>query len=421
MNADMRKTCLDNGLRILTRKMSGIRSVCMGVWVNVGARDETLAENGLSHFIEHMIFKGTKRRTGFQIAREFDAVGGYTNAFTGMENTCYHAKVMDAHLETMVDILSDIFLNSVFDSEDVDKERPVIFQEIAMAEDSPEEFIHLLSGNAYWGDNPLGRSIAGTRENVLGFESGAIRDFFRRFYQPSQIVVSAAGNLEHDHFASLINRAFGAIPRSSGCPERVTPEGCSTLRLQDRDLEQVHLCLMTRGLSLAAPRRYVMSLMNTILGGNMSSRLFQEIREKRGLAYSVYSFASSYVDTGMFGVYAGADPSRGLETVELTLEQMRRLKTERVTASELEDAKQYTKGNLMLASESNESQMVRMAQNEMLFGRHIPLQDVLDRMDSVTPDDIVGLAECLFQNNPLCLTVLGPVEDRASYGDMLTL
>jgi predicted Zn-dependent peptidase len=421
MNSDVKKTYLDNDIRILTKKMAGVRSICMGVWVNVGSRDETVAENGLSHFIEHMIFKGTKKRTGFQIAKEFDAIGGHTNAFTSMENTCYHAKVMDTHLDTMVDILSDIFLNSVFDAEDVEKERPVIFQEIGMVEDSPDEFIHHLSGNAYWGDNPLGRSILGTRENVLGFESATIKDFFHRFYQPAQIVISAAGNLEHNYFVDLIRKAFDSIPRSSNSPERVTPTGCSTIHLQNRELEQVHVCLIARGLSLSDPRRFAISLMNTILGGNMSSRLFQEIRENRGLAYSVYSFISPYVDTGMFGIYAGIDPKRGLETIDLILEQMRNLKEKKVSSTELEDAKEYTKGNLMLASESNENQMVRLAQNEILFGRYIPLQDVVDKIESVTADDIGDLAEYLFQTDPMSLIMLGPVEDRTKYEGILTL
>jgi len=205
------KTVLDNGVRILTKRMPHIRSVSMGVWVNVGARDEMQAENGLSHFIEHMIFKGTKRRTAFQIAKEFDAIGGQTNAFTAMENTCYHAKVMETHLETMVDILSDIFLNSEFNANEVEKERPVIFQEIGMVEDNPEEYIHLLAGKSYWGDDPLGRSILGTRENIIGFNTESINFFFHRFYQPERIVISAAGNIEHEKFIDIVGSAFEAI------------------------------------------------------------------------------------------------------------------------------------------------------------------------------------------------------------------
>jgi len=393
----------------------------MGVWVNVGARDESPDESGLSHFIEHMIFKGTRKRTAFQIAKEFDAIGGHTNAFTTMENTCYHAKVMDTHLETMVDILSDIFLNSIFDPQEVERERPIILQEVGMVEDSPDEYVHILLGNNFWGDNPLGRSILGSRENILRFDSEAIKSFFRHFYQPERIIISVAGNLIHDRFIDLVGPAFESIRSHSAFPERITPEGRSVVNLHYRDQEQVHVCIGTKGLSITDPRRYSYSLLNTILGGNMSSRLFQEIRERRGLAYSVYSFISSHVDTGMSGVYAGIDPSRTHETIEVILKEMRNLKETRVDPSELKDAVAYTKGNLLLASESIENQMVRLAQNEFHFGRYVPLQEVVDKIESVTQDHILDLAGSLFQAKQLALTMLGPVADKKAFEDILTL
>lgn len=421
MTSGVEKTSLENGVRILTKKMPNVRSICMGVWVNVGARDEDPAESGLSHFIEHMIFKGTERRSGYQIAKEFDAIGGHTNAFTGMENTCYHAKVMDTHLETMVDILSDIFLNSVFDAKEVEKERPVIFQEIGMVEDSPDEYIHLLSGQSYWGDNPLGRSILGTPENISGFDAETIERFFRRFYQPEQIIISAAGNIDHGMFVDIIRNTFESIPRGNGFPERETPIGQSRMDIQFRELEQVHFCLSLKGLSQTDPRRYAASLMTTILGGNMSSRLFQKIREDRGMAYSVYSFVSSYVDTGMLGVYAGVDANRALEAVDIVLKEIRALKADPVTRTELENAKEFTKGNLMLSAESNESQMLRLTQNEMLFGKYVPVEDVVAKIDRVTQEDIVALAEYLFQTDQVTLTMLGPVKEEQPYKDILSL
>ncbi len=415
------KTILENGIRILTRKMPHVRSVSMGVWVNVGARDETSAENGLSHFIEHMIFKGTTKRTAFEIAKEFDAIGGNTNAFTSMEYTCYHAKVMDTHLEIMTDILSDIFLNSVFDPKEIEKERPVIFQEVGMVEDSPEEYVHLLSGRAYWGDNPLGQSVLGTRENIVRFDAETIIEFFHRLYQPERIVISASGNLDHDRFVDLVGPAFESVRPGNGFPERLTPTGCSRVDVHYKELEQVHICMGTKGISITDPRRYAFSLINTILGGNMSSRLFQEIRERRGLAYAVYSFISSYVDTGIFGAYAGVDPKNVIETIELILKEMRKLKRRRVDKIELHNAKEYTKGSLLLASESVDNQMVRLAQNEIHFGRYVPLHEVVDKIEAVTVDDIFDLGESLFQKNQLALTILGPVKDKKSYENIIIL
>ncbi|MBL7179602.1 MAG: insulinase family protein [Desulfobacterales bacterium] len=421
MGLGANKTILKNGIRIVTKKMPHIRSVSVGVWVNVGARDESLAESGLSHFIEHMIFKGTEKRSAFQIAKEFDAIGGHTNAFTSLENTCYHAKVIDTHLETVVDILSDIFLNSLFDEKEVENERTIILQEIGMVEDNSEEYVHILSGNNFWGQNSLGRSILGPRENILGFTADTIKDFFCRFYQPDRIVISAAGSLEHDRLVDLVGPAFESVRPGNGFPERIMPDGRPLVDLRYRDLEQVHVCLATKGISITNPKRYAYSLMNTLLGGNMSSRLFQEIRERRGLAYSVYSFISSYVDTGIFGAYVGVDPKNAFESTTTILKEMGKLKATRVGADELGDAKEYTKGNLLLASENNDNQMVRLAQNETHFGRYIPLEDVIDNIESVTQDDILELAEALFKDNCFALTMLGAVGDKAAYENILTI
>jgi len=419
MGAAVNKTVLDNGIRILSKKMPHTRSVSMGVWVDVGARDESVAESGLSHFIEHMIFKGTSKRSAFQIAKEFDAIGGHTNAFTTMENTCYHAKVMDTHTETMADILSDIFLNSEFAPQEIERERPVILQEIGMVEDSPDEYVHVLLGTNFWGDNPLGRSILGQPENIIGFDSETMKRFFYRLYQPDRIVISVAGNIDHKAFVDLVGPAFESIIPGNGFPERLRPEGRSLVDINYRKLEQVHICLGTMGLSISDPRRYSLSLLNTILGGNMSSRLFQEVREKRGLAYAVYSFMSSHVDTGMFGVYLGVDPQRCSETIELILNEIRKLTNEKVEPSELQGAIEYTKGSLLLSSESTDNQMVRTAQNEIHFGRQIPLHEVLEKVESVTRDEIMDLAQTLFRNDQMVLTMLGPVEEKQVFENIL--
>ena len=403
------KTILENGIRIVSKKMPHARSVSMGVWVNVGARDESQLESGLSHFIEHMIFKGTRKRSAFQIAKEFDAIGGHTNAFTAMETTCYHARVMDTHTETMVEILSDVFINSVFDPAEIDKERPVILQELGMVEDSPEEYVHVLSSYNFWGENPLGRSILGTPQNIIQFDDQMIKKFFHRLYQPDRIVISAAGKLDHNRLVDLVRPAFETIKPGNGFPQRTTPQACSVVDLTHRELEQMHICLSAKGLSITDPRRYTFSLLNTILGGNMSSRLFQEVREKRGLAYSVYSFISSHGDTGMFGIYVGVAPNRAIETTQLVIDEICRLRKEPVESSELEGAIEYTKGGLLLASESIDNQMVRSAQNEIHFGCEIPLQEIVEKVEAVSREDILELANELFDPHQMTLTLLGPV------------
>ncbi len=415
------KTVLPNGIKIVSQKMPHVRSVSMGVWVNVGARDESNQQSGLSHFIEHMIFKGTVQRSAFQIAKEFDAIGGHTNAFTSMEYTCYHAKVLDAHLETMVEILSDIFLNSVFDPEEIERERPVIFQEIGMVEDTPEELIHQLSGKNFWGDHPLGRSILGTRENILAFDAETIKGFFHQFYHPERIVIALAGNVEHARIIELVGTAFESIQNGQKMPQRGCPKISPGIQVHHRPLEQVHLCLATLGLSVTASQRFAFSLINTILGGNMSSRLFQEIRERRGLAYSVYSFVSSHVDTGMFGVYSGVNAKNVRQTIELVVQAMQQLRRTPVSTGELQDAKEYTKGNLYLASESVDNQMVRLAQNEIHFDDYIPLQTVIEKVEAVSAEEIQNLANALFQPDQISLTMLGPVEEQDNLEKLIAL
>jgi predicted Zn-dependent peptidase len=409
MEASIARTVLTNGVRIVTFSMPHTRSVSMGVWVNAGARDEADPENGLSHFIEHMIFKGTRKRSAFQIAKEFDAIGGHTNAFTTMEHTCYHAKVLDTQIETMVEILTDIFLNSVFDPREVERERPVILQEIGMVEDSPEDYIHTLSGNTFWGENPLGRSILGTRENIGQFSAETIRGFFHRLYQPERIVVAAAGHLDHARLVDLIGPAFETVRSGDGFPPRITPGHHPQVKLHPRELEQVHICLGTPGLSIVDPRRYACSLLNTILGGNMSSRLFQEVREKRGMAYAVYSFTAAHADTGMFGVYLAVGPEQAAAAVELVSAELDRIVREPVDPVELKGAIEYTKGGLLLAAESADTQMVRAAQNEIYFERDIPLAEVISRLESVTPAQIQELARALFRPDQTVLTLLGQV------------
>jgi predicted Zn-dependent peptidase len=393
----------------------------MGVWVDAGARDEKPEESGLSHFIEHMIFKGTAKRTAIQIAKEFDAIGGHCNAFTSKENTCYHAKVMDTYSDTMVDLLSDIFLNSVFDAAEVERERQVILQEIRMVEDVPDEHIHVLLAKAAWGNHPLGRSILGSPETVASFDSDRIKEYFRRAYQPERIVISAAGNLEHEPFTELIARSFEVVSKENNFPERTPPSLNRVIEAHRKQLEQVHICLGAKGVNATDPRRYDCAIMNVIFGGNMSSRLFQEIRERRGLAYAVYSFLSLYSDTGTWGVYVGVDNSNTDEALDVIVKEMTRMKKTVVDDSELLNAKQYLKGGLYLAAESTENQMTRIAQNEMTFGRYVPLKEVEDKIEKVAAEDMLELAQEIFRDDSMALTLLGPVDEEVSFEEKLSL
>ncbi len=419
MAQTVNKTLLNNGIIILSKSMPHVRSVSMGVWVNVGARDEKADQSGLSHFIEHMIFKGTKKRSAFQIAREFDAIGGQSNAFTSMEHTCYHARVLDVHLSTMIGILSDVFLNSVFDDKEIELERPVILQEIGMSEDNPEDYAHQLAAENFWGGTPLGRPIIGRRENINGFNRQTLKNFFNHFYKPDKIIIAIAGNIEHDQFVDMIGPAFEAIPKGNSSIKRKPPRERFQVNIHPKKLEQIHLCLGTKGLSITNDQRFAFSLLNTIIGGNMSSRLFQKIREQSGLAYSVYSYISSFEDTGNFGVYTGVHPDNTSAALKLMIAELNNLRTKAVTDNELKDSKEYIKGNLLLATESVDNQMVRLAQNEFHFGKQISIQSVLDNFQKITPDDILTLASDLFATGNRSLTVLGPIDPKTNLKDFI--
>lgn len=421
MDESYKKTTLKNGIRILTQRMPHSRSVTMGVWVDVGSRDETESQGGLCHFIEHMLFKGTERRDALQIAKEFDSIGGLSNAFTSKENTCYHAKVMDVHLDKMVDILSDIFLNSLFDPQEVERERGVILQEIKMVEDIPEDHIHVLSAEALWAGHPLGRSILGAPNNILGFDSELIKSYIRQAYEPGHIVVSAAGNVDHDRLVNLTAQAFEAVRQGSGVARRTPPMMNKVVKIHEKDLEQIHICLNSKGVDLKDDRRHVCSILNVILGGNMSSRLFQEVREKRGLAYSVYSYHSSYTDSGTWTAYVAVDESKASEALDVIVSELQKMKRDLVDPSELSNAKEYSRGGLYIGAESNENQMIRIAHNETHFGRFVPLREVEEKIDAVSAESILELANEMFDSDCVSLTALGPIADDSSLRGVLNL
>jgi len=404
------KSILANGIRVVTKKIPHACSVSMGIWVNIGSRDESKHESGISHFIEHMMFKGTSKRSAFQIAKEFDAIGSHSNAFTSMEHTCYYARGVYGHLNTLVNILSDIFLNSVFDPQEMEKERMVILQEIHMLEDNPEDYIHFLSGNACFGDHPLGRSTLGLPDTISLFNRDAIVEFYANKYRADRIVISAAGHLEHDHFLDLIDHHFGQFNANASSNARQEPSIQSLANKYCRQLEQIHVCLTTKGVDIQSPQRYPFTLMNIILGGNMSSRLFQDIRENRGLAYSIYSYNCSYIDSGMQGIYVALEPNTLQEALDAITYQINDIKTHGVTKQELFEAKEYAKGTLMLSSESIDNQMVLLAHNELNYNRQITQNEIIQEIDAVSEQDMIELANQLFNPNSLSLVMLGPTE-----------
>lgn len=416
-----RKTILENGIRVVTECVPYMRSVSMGIWVGVGSRDETEENNGISHFIEHMIFKGTSKRSSLQIAKELDAVGGMSNAFTSRESTCFHARVLDTHLDLIVDLLSDIFLNSLFDPVEIEKEREVILQEISMIEDTPDDHIHDLFSSLFWGNNPLGFPVLGTVQNVLKIDSETVRQYLQKSYLPDKIIIAAAGNLDHDLFLDLARKAFSHVPGRNGRPQRGIPSLKSRFAIHSKKFEQVHLILGTKSCSAVHRLRYACMILNIILGGGMSSRLFQEIRERRGLAYTIYSFMSPYTDAGLLGIYAGVNKKNVVQTIELILREMRQIKKNSIDAAELASAKEHLKGGLLLAAENSDNRMSRLAKNEIHFGRCITYDQLIAQIEAVTREDILMLAQEHFTPESLSLAVLGPVSEQDIPKDILFL
>jgi len=413
------KTILDNGIKVITEEIPYLKSVSTGVWALTGSRDEQSQENGISHFIEHLLFKGTERRTAFDIAKEIDSVGGTLNAFTGREYTCYYAKVIDRNLPLAIDLLSDIFLHPLIELNDVEKERMVILQEIKMVEDTPDDYIHDLFNRVYWGNHPLGLPICGTTENVQSFNREQIYQFFKKSYPPCRIIICAAGNLKHQEVVVQVQETFGRIPKFNQSLERLRPDSVSTTNIRKRDLEQVHICLGTRGLPYNHSLRFTSYVLNTILGGGMSSMLFQEIRENRGLAYSVYSYLPAYIDTGLFVVYAGTSEESYQEVIDLILKQFKRLTKEAFKNGELETAKEHLKGNLLLSLESSDSLMTRLAKNEIYFDSYLPVEQILSGIEAVKEEDVHHLAHELFDERYFCLTMLGPMDGNGLAGNLL--
>jgi len=406
----MQATRLDNGVRVLSERLPDLASVTVGIWVENGSRYERDEQAGISHFLEHLFFKGTERRTAAQIAEEIDAVGGVLNAFTGKEYTCYYAKVLREHVPLALDLLADIFTQSRFASDEIERERTVIIQEISEVEDRPDDYVHELFNLAFWPGHPLARPIAGSAETV----SRLHREDFIRFldlrYRPDRILVAAAGDIAHDDLRRVVARSFGALAGSATRPGGRLPEARPGLDVHTKELEQVHLCLGSPGISQVDPDRYAAHLLNVALGGGMSSRLFQEIRERRGKAYTVYSFLASYIDAGYTGVYVGTAPEWAREVEDVVRAELERVVRDGLAPAELTRVKNQMKGNILLGLETSDSRMSRIAKNEIYYGRDVPIAEVAARFDAVTNDDVVRVATRLFGSGVLNLTVLGDVK-----------
>jgi predicted Zn-dependent peptidase len=405
---DIKKHVLPNGLVVITETMAHVRSVSVGVWVRNGSRRESPEENGLAHFIEHMVFKGTERRSAEAIAREMDSVGGMLDAFTSKEQICFNAKVLDEHLPIAFDVIADLILRPNFDSEDVKKEQQVILEEIKMDLDNPEYLLHEIFTRGFWPDHALGRPILGTPQTVKQFNRETLKARFASWFAPDHLVVTAAGNVTHEQVLALVELEFGSLQPSGQHPPHIAPGTGAPIHLEKkRDLEQVHLCVGVPSVPLGHEDRFGIAVLNNVLGGGMSSRLFQNIREKRGLAYAIFSELTPYSDAGMLTVYAGSAKETVGQILDLIVSEFRDLKESPVTEEELTRSKNHLKGSLMLSLESTSARMSNLARQELYFRRFYTLDEILASIEVVTREQLQKLAQQYFRTEDTAVTVLG--------------
>ena len=419
----VKRTVLPGGLRVVTDAVPGVRSAAFGLWVAVGSRDERPSQAGSTHFLEHLLFKGTERRTALDISAELDAVGGESNAFTEKEYTCYHARVPDVDLPLAVDVVSDMVTSSRVTAADVDGERSVVLEEIAMRDDDPGDLVHDVFAEQLWGDTPLGRPILGSVESITGMPRTVVNGYYHRRYTAPRIVAAAAGNVDHATVVRLVRKAFAAYLDGEAGPEAPrtgtrAPLARPGVTLVDRKTEQANLLLGMPGIARTDGRRHALAVLNAVLGGGMSSRLFQEIREKRGLAYSVYSFAERYADAGILGVQVGCQPGRARQVLGICREVLADVATSGITADELRIGKGQLRGGLVMNLEDTGSRMSRIGASELLRGRHLSVADALTEIDAVGLDEVQALAAELLSAPP-SLAVVGPYRDDSAFADLL--
>jgi len=408
---DIKREVLPNGLIVLSEEMPHIRSIAIGIWMKTGSRDEAPEVNGISHFTEHMVFKGTKTRSARDIARQVDSIGGNMDAFTSKETICFNIKVLDEHLPVAIDILSDLVLNPIFNPNDINREKGVILEEIKMDEDNPDYLVHEIFTQSFWKDHPLGKPILGTKETVRSFEQQKLFDFYRQRFAPNNMIISAAGNLNHHNFVRLIRERFSSlasVPNGFHLPApAVTPR---IVTRNKKSLEQVQLCVGVPSHPISHEKRYVSYVLNTVLGGGMSSRLFQKIREEQGLVYSIYSDLNPYRDTGCLTIYAGTSLESTRKVVDSVLAEFRELKSDLIPADELRRAKDQLKGSLMLSLESSTSRMSNLARQEMYFERFFSLDETIDQIECVSGEEVCAMANALFSPEKIAITVLGNLD-----------
>jgi len=406
----MHTTHLPNGIRVLSEELADLASVTVGIWVENGSRYEAPVQAGISHFLEHLFFKGTQRRTAAQIAEEIDAVGGTVNAFTSKEYTCYYAKVLAEHLPLALDVLGDIFLHSKFAEEEIERERSVILQEISQAEDTPDDYVHELFGLAFWPGHPLSRPVAGSAATVGPLKRDDFLRFLEARYRPDRVLLCAAGRVNHDELVAVAERTFGGLRGTSPHDLPQPPEARPGLTVHTKPLEQLHICLGVPGISQSDPDRYPAHVLNQALGGGMSSRLFQEIRERRGRAYTVYSFLPSFHDGGYLGVYVGTSPEWAREVLDVIRAEVRQLTAEGLRPDELTRTRNQMKGSMLLGLETSDSRMSRIARNEIYFHRDVTLEEIAAGVDAVRNEDVMRVAQRMFRPGALAVTLLGDLK-----------
>ncbi|GEB30894.1 MULTISPECIES: M16 family metallopeptidase [Brevibacillus] len=402
-----RHTC-ENGLRIVTEKIPSVRSVALGIWVGTGSKYEQEKNNGISHFLEHMFFKGTSTRSAKEIAETFDEIGGNVNAFTSKEYTCYYARVLDQHAPIALDVLSDMYFHSVFDAEELEKEKNVVIEEISMYEDTPDDLVHDLIARATYSKHPLGYSILGTEDVLRSLKRDDLLSYIDAHYLPSNTVVTVAGNFD-DNLIEEIKKRFSGFSRQGKLAPLSEPEFAANVIAHNKATEQAHLCLSLPGFKVGHPDVYSLILLNNVLGGSMSSRLFQEIREERGLAYSVYSYHSSYKEAGTFTVYTGTAPEHVGQVFDIVTNVLRDVADRGISDKELNKGKEQLKGSLMLSLESTNSRMSRLGKNELLLERHLNLDEIIAKIDRVSHESVLAVAQELFRSK-LAMAMVSPLE-----------
>lgn len=405
-----KKSVLPNGIRVVSETIPYVKSVSMGVWLATGSRFEEEYNHGVSHFIEHLMFKGTARRSAKDIAEIVDAVGGQLNAFTAKECTCYYLKVLDSHADLAMDILSDMLLASKFAEEDIERERQVVLEEVHMYEDSPDELVHDIHLDTVWPVHPLGRNILGTTDSIERFNRDSVMKYYHDFYTPDNLVIAAAGNISHEEFVGLVARYFSDFKGQKRKLAITTPAFAPARTIINKDSEQVHICLGALSVPLENPQIYPVYIFNNMLGGGISSKLFQAIREERGLAYSIYSYQNSYKDAGLLTVYAGTRPGNVNQVLDLIIENLKDFKMKGITEQELTKSKEQIKGSLLLGLESSSSRMSRIGKMEVTLEKFVSLDEVVSKIDRVTLADVNQMIEQMLVAEKLCFTALGPAD-----------